>query len=54
MKDMGLTVVNHLDIVSSAFFADPIATWLTVNLSGSSLENFLDMRPCRRIPTRHE
>lgn len=48
------TVVDHLDVVAGTSGSDPVATGLTVSLSGNVLENGLDMGPSLRGTTRHE
>ena len=48
------TVVNHLDVVSSSGISNPVAARLTVGLSGSLLEDFLDVRPGSSGTSGHE
>ena len=48
-------VVDHLDVVAGAVFADPIAAGRAVfNFGGNGLENLLDMGPRCRISAGHD
>ena len=49
-----LTVVDHLHVVSRAGLTYPITARLAVDLSGSSLEDILDVWPSGVRTTRHE
>ena len=49
-----LTVVDHLHVVSRAGLTYPITARLAVDLSGSSLEDILDVWPSGVRATRHE
>jgi hypothetical protein len=48
------TIVDHLDVVTCAFLADPVTTWLAICLGCDRLEDFLDMGPCIWMTTRHQ
>jgi hypothetical protein len=39
------SIVDHLDVVTSASLADPVAAGLTIDLGSNRLEDGLDMRP---------
>jgi len=49
-----ITIVNHLDVVTSACFADPVTAWFAIDLSGCCLEYLLDVGPGSWRTTRHE
>jgi hypothetical protein len=40
--------------MAGTFLADPVAAWLTICLCSDRLEDFLDVRPCIWMPTRHQ
>jgi len=46
--------VNHLDVVTSSRISNPVAARLTVGLSGSLLEDLLDVRPGSSGTSGHE
>ena len=46
--------MDHLYIVSSAGFTNPVTARLSLNLGSGRLENLLDCRPCSWGATRHE
>ena len=46
--------MNHLDVVTGTFFADPVTARLPVCLGSSLLEDFFDSRPGSLGTTRHE
>jgi len=48
------TVVNHLDVVTSSRITNPVAARLTIDLSGSLLEDLLDVRPGSSGTSGHE
>lgn len=48
------TVVDHLDVVASTGFTDPVTAWLAVDLRGGLLEDLLDGGPCGGGTTGHE
>lgn len=46
--------MDHLDVVASAFIANPVAARLTVALGGDALEDILDQRPGGLVASRHQ
>ncbi len=48
-------VVDHLDVVACAVFADPVAAGGAVfNLGGDGLEDLLHVRPCFGVAAGHD
>src|SRR5438046_4494968 len=48
------TIVDHFDVMSCTFLADPVTTGLSICLSGDRLENLFNVRPGIGMSARHQ
>ncbi|EEQ40117.1 hypothetical protein CLUG_04245 [Clavispora lusitaniae ATCC 42720] len=48
------TIVDHLNVMTSASITNPVTTWLTIRLGGNGLEDVLDVWPSIWVTTWHQ